>query len=832
MRKVFITGLFLLSFINIRLFAQALQSPDQFLGYPLGEKFTPVHLIYSYFNWVGAAEPSMVKIEKYGTTYEGRDLLLAFVSSKENIQKLDEIRKNNLRLAGLEMDGKSPETENSPAILWLSFNVHGNEPSSSETAMKLLYALADPKNQQTKDWLKNVVVVIDPCLNPDGRDRYTNWYNSIAGTTPDVNPIAIEHHEPWPQGRTNHYQFDLNRDWAWQTQKETKQRMQKFLQWMPQVHVDYHEQGYNSPYYFAPAAQPYHEVITPWQKKFQLEIGKNNAAHFDKNGWLYFTAEVFDLLYPSYGDTYPMYSGAIGMTYEQGGIGAGLAIQTETGDTLKLQDRINHHYTSALSTLETVSKNAGLLISEYKKYFDVQLIQNKSYSTYVLTCRDQVKLNEVAELLKANGIEFGSVENVPFTGYNYFTGKDEKFQSDGLQLAVSVYQPKSRMVKVLFEPSSVINDSMTYDITAWSLPFVYGINAFATKQKLDISAYPSLRQVTPVNAAYGVLIPYENNNAPKLLSFLLKNGIKVRFTEKNLRYKGEDYTAGTLIVLAGGNDKGWLEKLNEGAKKFNIQPRVITTGLMDAGADIGSSSNHFIKPPKIALVSGKNASNAEGEVYYYFEEILNYPISRIELKNLTTAKSEFDILILADGNYPELSQTKFSDQLKDFVKSGGKLIALENAAAQLSELNLGFQKKPLKDSTENLEADYALLKNYSNRERIEISDNIPGAIYKVQLDNSHPLAFGYPDFYYTLKQSGLMFNFMKSGWNVGIIKKDNYVSGFVGSELKQKMNDAVLFGVQPYGKGQVVFFADDVLFRMFWKNGERLFSNAVFFVGQ
>ncbi|MEJ7913340.1 MAG: M14 family zinc carboxypeptidase, partial [Chitinophagaceae bacterium] len=238
--------------------------------------------------------PSMVKLQQYGQTNEGRPLLLAYVSSAENIINLEAIRTNNLSLAGL---GEKPVTPGSKqtAVVWLSYNVHGNETSSSEVSLLTLYALADPSNTQTKGWLQNTVVLIDPCLNPDGRDRYVNWFRSVTGN--NYNPVADarEHREPWPGGRTNHYNFDLNRDWAWQTQVESQQRMIVYNQWLPQIHVDFHEQGINNPYYFAPAAQPYHQLITDWQRSFQNTIGKNHARYFDEKGWLYFTREVFDL---------------------------------------------------------------------------------------------------------------------------------------------------------------------------------------------------------------------------------------------------------------------------------------------------------------------------------------------------------------------------------------------------------------------------------------------------------------------------------------------------------------------------------------------------------
>jgi hypothetical protein len=265
-------------------------------------------------------------------------LLLAFIGSEENINRLEAIR-----LAHLNND-----VSEKVSIVWLSYNVHGNESSGTEAAMQTAYLLVT----KNKEYLKNTIVIIDPCLNPDGRDRYVNFYYQKGNFPPDIKRFSAEHNETWPGGRSNHYFFDLNRDWAWMTQIESQQRMQRYNQWLPHVHVDFHEQGINEPYYFPPAAEPYHEVITDWQRKFQKDIGKNNASYFDKEGWMYFSKEIFDLLYPSYGDTYPTYSGSIGMTFEQGGSGrAGLAVITQVGDTLTLQNRVDHHVTTGLSTV-------------------------------------------------------------------------------------------------------------------------------------------------------------------------------------------------------------------------------------------------------------------------------------------------------------------------------------------------------------------------------------------------------------------------------------------------------------------------------------------------
>src|SRR5882724_5053712 len=391
--------------------AQNPPSPGSFLGYPLGSRYTPHFKIVNYFREVAQAAPDRVKLEQYGETYEGRPLLLAYIASPENLKRLEAIRVNNLKLAGVLYDKTAPD-EGGPAIVWLSYNVHGNEPSSSEAAMKTLYALVDPANAKAKEWLQHTVVVIDPCINPDGRDRYVNWFTMAVGKNPNPDPQAREHREPWPGGRTNHYNFDLNRDWAWQTQVETQQRLKKYNAWLPQVHVDFHEQGFNNPYYFAPAAEPYHDVITSWQRDFQIQIGKNNAKYFDQHGWLYFTKEEFDLFYPSYGDTYPTYNGAIGMTFEQGGGNrGGVAVITSDEDTLTLTDRLEHHFTTGMSTVEVASRNASKLVKEFRKYFsDASTKPSGEFRAWLIR-NDQYgdRLERLESLLERNNIEWTSV---------------------------------------------------------------------------------------------------------------------------------------------------------------------------------------------------------------------------------------------------------------------------------------------------------------------------------------------------------------------------------------------------------------------------------------
>ena len=827
----------MLLFVSSSLFAQ-LKSPDEFLGYQLGSKFTPHYKIVNYFNQSATAMPQMMKLEKYGETSEGRELLLAFISSAENMAKLDEIRKNNLRLTGILKDKAADIT--APVIVWLSYNVHGNETSSSEVSMKTLYELLNPSNTQTKNWLKNTVIIIDPCLNPDGRDRYVNWFNQVVGKNADANTNAREHSEPWPGGRLNHYNFDLNRDWAWQTQVETQARMKKYNAWMPQIHCDFHEQGINNPYYFAPAAEPFHEVITKWQRDFQYTIGKNHAKYFDANGWLYFTKEIFDLFYPAYGDTYPTYNGAIGMTYEQaGGPGGGVAALKDDGDTLTLKDRIAHHFTTSMSTIEIASQNADKLIGEFKKYFDDANASGiGEYKTYVITETNLGKREALRNFFEINGIKYGSVNAPAVKGYNYFSGKEEAFTTTN-SMAVTAYQSKSALIKVLFEPKSKLSDSVTYDITAWSLPFVHGVQTYAVKEKLVIGNYANLKTNAAVStAAYGYLVNYNSFADARFLAALINAKFKVRYAEREFTYNGKSYQKGTIIILKKGNEDR-LQQFADMAQSFNALVTTVSGGFMESGFDFGSEKVHLIKKPIVALLTGKGINpNAAGEVWHLFEQQLNYPVTLINADEIDgAALKNVSVLILPDGNYKFLKDKDAAAEIKMWVQQGGKIIALESAASQIAKAEWGIKLKKndddeKKDDRKDSGNIYTDVKRYENRERDGIVNNIPGAIYKVEMDNSHPLAFGYGNIYYTLKQSGDLYEFMKDGWNVGIIKKENQAAGFVGNTTREKIKDGTVIGVQPMGNGAVVFFADDPIFRNFWENGKMMLVNAVFLVGQ
>jgi hypothetical protein len=832
-KLILVFSLTLASFLQ----AQELTNPAAYLGYSVGQKFTPHHRLVGYFEKIASQASDRVKLIPYGTTNEGRPLMVAVVSSSANLARLESIRQNNLRLANVVQDRAAAIEADAPAIVWLSYNVHGNEASSSEASLLTMYTLALQRDTAIKRWLERTIVVIDPCLNPDGRDRYVNWYNSVVGSNYDPKGLSREHREPWPGGRTNHYYFDLNRDWAWQMQTESQQRMKLYLQWMPQVHVDFHEQGYNEPYYFAPAAEPFHEVITPWQRAFQQSIGQNHARYFDSNGWLYFTRQVFDLLYPSYGDTYPTYNGSIGMTYEQGGIGAGLGVINKDGDTLTLADRALHHFTTSISTLETAANQSSRLISEFRKYFN-QAVSNGqgTYRSYVVRSQSDgtSRMRALTELLDKNGIRYEQAAAGSGKGFRFSSGKEETFTLQPGDLVVSALQPRSAMVTALFEPRTRLADSVTYDITAWSLPYAYGLEAFACKEKLNTQTYTAPKKPDFVRSTYGYAIPWNGLSAVRLVTRIGRVGIFLRYAEQPFTVNGRTFAAGTVLILPASNQKlgdrlHETVKLAYAASDAELYP--ISTGLVDAGSDFGSEKVRNLRMPKVVLATGEGTnSNAGGEIWHHFDQQLNYPISLVNQSDLSRLNwSEVDVLILPDGNYSFLSNKDQAEPCKKWIQNGGRLIALESAVSQLSDWGIKLRKAEEK----SIGGDSVNVSNYEGREREAVSGITPGSIWPVQLDNTHPLAFGYGKNYFTLKMDGNVLEPLKEdGWNVGVLRTDSPVSGYAGKAFRSNLSAGTLFGVQAIGRGQVICLVDNPLFRSFWENGKLLLSNAVFLVGQ
>ena len=546
------------------------------------------------------------------------------------------------------------------------------------------------------------------------------------------------------------------------------------------------------------------------------------------------------------------------MTYEQGGSGrAGLAIEKADGDTLTLRQRIDHHVTASMATLESVADRPAEVVKEFGQFFDKS--RNTPigpYKSYVIKSNgDAGRVRALQQLLERNKISYGyagKTQTVP--GFNYTTQKNEKGVSVAPDdIVISAYQPKSTLLKILFEQNSALEDSATYDITAWSLPYAFGLQTYGLTTRLTpgSSQPPTVNKqqtaasipITANSRPYAYVVRWQSLPAVQMLAGLLKQKIRIRAAEKPFELDTKTYPSGTLIIPRSGNERFGdrfdalvrAEATRTGADLTSAQ-----TGFVTTGSDFGSDFVTGLKAPRVGLVIGEGTPPpSAGEVWHFFDQELNYPITLLDGNTLGIVEwNKLDVLVLpTNANYGRFLNDRILTALKEWVRSGGKLIALERAAAFLAGKD-GFS---LKEKERSGDGDKLLdkakkssptdsLKRYVDRERTALSDETPGSIYRVNIDTSHPLGFGLTGGYYALVQNAYNFDFLKDGWNVGYLKADNYVAGFSGRNAKEKLKNTLLMGVQSSGRGSIVYLADDPLFRGFWYNGKLLFSNAVFMV--
>jgi len=840
MKSTFIAILVSLFMIPV-LKSQTIKTPDEFLGYELGTQFTFQHRAVDYFRYIADNSPLAIYHE-YGTTYEGRTLGVCFVSSEENLSKMEEYRRNNLIKTGLvqgEYTGKQIP------FIWLAYNIHGNEAVGLEAAMKTLYTLVSGSYEGVSEWLKSYIVVIDPCQNPDGHDLYTNRYRNSMNNVINPDGNSMEHNQGWPGARTNHYMFDLNRDWTWQTQAETQQRIKFYNQYMPQVHADFHEMGAESTFFFAPGADPWHIVITAWQHEFHKMMGKGNAALFNEKFRLYFTKENFDLFYPSYGDTWPLFNGAMGFTYEQaGGGGSGLAIKLESGDTLTLKDRIDGHFTASMATLKVAFNNRDKLISEFNKYFEDGM-KNPSFqykSVIIKGSNEKSNVRDLLQLFDRNQIRYSYAGNIgkKYKGFDYNANKDGEITIEKGDILVSAYQPQSHFMQVLFEPDSKVSDSLSYDLTAWALPYVYNLKAYAISEKIAADTgkvvVPGTLNIEANKSTYAYVANFTGFDELKYVASLYLKDVKIRYSLKPFSLNGNSFNRGSIIITRGDNkhltgnfDKIVTDAANE--CKVNLIPSV--TGLVDTGKDFGSGYSPLMKKRTVALLCGEGTSSGSvGELWYFFERDLNYPVSLLNTADADHIDlTKYDVLFLTSGSY-----SKLKDTIIDYVKRGGRVIAIENsisifAGEKTTSLAkaIAVKNAELKASEKKIKSDdTTLLKKYEyeSERRYSLSDRSAGSIYKVKLDDTNPYAFGLGREWFIMKRTA-GYPFLTKGSNIGYILDREPISGFAGFKYKDKIKSTLVLGSEIIGKGEVIYITDDPYFRAFWKSSRVLIGNTV-----
>ncbi len=834
----------------------AIPSPEVFLGYPLGQEMTLYAHIVQYFEKLAAASPK-IKLNTYGSTYEGRPLINAIITSEANQRNLEDLRQKHLRLTdpdAISAVEAANLIETQPVFLSMSYGIHGNEASSSEAVMQVAYRLVAAQDEATRRLLEQSVIVLFICINPDGRDRYAYWYKSVMRHLPAYEPADLEHYEPWPAGRTNHYWFDLNRDWFYMVNQESQAHSAAYQRWMPQVHVDYHEQGYNSNYFTAPGTTPRNLLMPKRYEALSDTFGRANIREFDKHRISYFTREVFDFFYPGYGSSYPGVMGAVSMLTEQGGIGGGRIVQTEDGYRLTLQQRIWDHYTTSMATLLKAVEMRKTLM-QYS--FDAWNYRNSAspVKAYWLPDDPNGYLYDAIRLLLQHGVRVErTTSDVTTDALNYRTGKIERKTLPKGTFVIPTAQPRHLFIHSVMERNMAIEDSVMYDVATWAIPLAFNIEAYATtlparfEGEIVTKAPEPPHGLNKPNAQYAYVIEWKQRHAPRALAMLWEKGYRVRAAREPFSDGKTRYGEGTLIVLIGQN----LDKAEQIAADMatiaqtcQVQIHGHDTGRMADGFDLGSTNNRPVDRPKVALmVDPPFDMYSCGQLYFLFDREVGLPVERIRtsvLRQTAVPKfgarygyadlKDYKVLLLpgGGGGLREVFQKEQLDQLKAWVESGGVLIAQESAAPFFTDDRSKFTKVKLLEVKPD-SSDRARYLPYAERRQFEGLQRIPGSALLATLDATHPLAFGMPKSIYMLKSGTDALRADRELHTVGRYHTDPaslLTSGYASQENLRHLAGNVFAGVLPMGQGKVVFLLDNPQFRMYWRGPSRMMINAV-----
>lgn len=852
------------SVLSQPLFDPNIPTPEEVLGYELGDRFTPHVRIEQYVLLLKERAADRLRVISYGETYEGRKLYLVILSAPQNLARLEEIKAQNRRLSDPRtLTPKQAEEiiKTAPAIVWFSYGIHGNEASSPEAALHMIYQLAARRDQEVLSLLNNLLIIIDPLLNPDGHERYVNFQITRSGVKPVEDPNAAEHNEDWPSGRTNHYLIDLNRDWAWLTQKESQARVKVYQEWKPHVHVDFHEMNYASSYFFFPAFKPINQNLPKSTLEWAEIYGKANAAAFDSLGLSYYSEEFFDLFYPGFGDSWPSLNGAIGMTYEQAGT-VGVRIKRSDESILTLKDRIKHHTVTAWATLKTTVAQREKRLRDFHEFFKVAIEEGKrgQVKAYIVPpAIDQARALKMLRLLKEQGVELLKAQK-EFTvpdARTYFLTKPTVKKFPAGSYIIPLDQPSKRLIVALMEQEPVLADTFFYDISTWALPVAYGVETYWTGHPVTVPAtkVDTLEEVRGAvvggKAAYAYLLRWDSNDAVKSLVWLLQKDFKVNVAMKPFVLNGEKFDRGTIVIPVAANKPELHDRMQELARDLRVRIYAAHTGFTERGIDLGSDRVIRLKKPKIAVLTGSPVrAESFGFIWSLFDQHYGVDFVPIKLAQLRSADLRAYTALVFPDDYPSGEAYKSQidstlvQKIKEWINSGGTFVGIEGGAAfasatigKIATVNIKEKKKEeRKDSRKDTvetekekpsEDELEKRMTVEQRERKRRLESIPGTMVRVRLDTSHPLGFGYDTTIVVLKRTKRMFELSEKGYNVGIYTKAPRLSGYMSKDNEKMLEQTPYLVHEQLGSGNIVLFADDPNFRLFWDSLNKLFLNSL-----
>ncbi len=866
-------------------------SVQKVLGHEVGERIAPHAHLMKYFETLAAARPNQVKLIEYARSWEGRKLIVAVIGSETNIRRLSEIQAGIKKLADPRQTNNSEAQRligNLPATVMLAYNVHGNEISGPDAAMATAYHLLAAKGDKVvESILANTLVMIDPTQNPDGRDRFVHNFEIAEGLEPVAYPLAAEHAEPWPGGRTNHYMFDMNRDWFAMTQPETRGRIKTLLEWYPLVFVDLHEMGGDSTYYFAPEAVPYNPHIVQSQKDSLFVFGKNNAKWFDQFGFRYFTREVYDAFYPGYGASWPIYYGSVAMTYENASA-RGLLWEKSDGTVFSFAESVQKHFVASLSTCEAAANNRKTLLENFWNYRRTAIEEGKSEvaKDYVLIREgDTTAADKLAEVLAAQGIEVRKAK--------------DSFMVEGTRApagsyVISAAQPMKRMIRTLLNPDTPMQPDFLkeqerrrklkqrdeiYDVTGWSLPIQFNVRQVISKTALSIPGDPVLAGTLPPGrveggkASVAYLVPWGTQASAKFLTAAFRENLRMLSAGKPFTQQGRKYPHGTLILQVKENPDSIHETVNRLAAASGAEVLATNSSWVDEGPNYGSNNTVNLKKPNVAIVWDSPVSAASaGAAAFVLERQYGYPVTRIRARSLAaTDLSRFHVLIVPETQGALAGELgRGVARIKDWVSNGGVIIGLGSGMGFLASSAVGLlpvqqellakeggsggsgpaseaggrrvatgTAPPPAATAASSDSGPATGKIFTKEEDYlkaiqsdrELPDDVAGVLCKAKVDTESWIGAGAQETVNALVNGRTIYSPIKldRGTNAAVFTgpDDLLQSGYMWEENRKQLAYKPLVVVSRSGRGYVVGFSNDPNYRAYIDGMNLLFLNAV-----
>ena len=814
---------------------RSIPKPEEIIGHQIGTSHTRTDQVVDYFEAL-ASRSNRIILNDHALTHEGRRLIHAIVTHPDNHENLETIREGNLKLSDKPNSMSDQDLNKMPLVAYLGFSIHGDEASGTEASLLLLYHLAAGSGKQIDDILKNTVLIIDPMFNPDGRDRFVNWVNGNRGRVPTSDTQDREHNQPWPRGRTNHYLFDMNRDWLPVTQPESNGRIKLFHHWRPQFLLDAHEMGSNSTFFFQPGISSRNNPNTP---KGTIELANKlipfHAKRLDSIQSMYYSQQSYDDFYYGKGSTFGDIHGSVGILFEQA---SSRALESETNQgRLVYAFTIRNHYMSTLGTLDGLVALRKEFLTYHRDFYATapDAAKKNQVRGYLVSLKqNRTRAQMLIQNLQKHRIVVHELKKS-------MTVKQTKF-NPGEAVIIPSNQPQTRFLKGIMERMTTFEDSLFYDVSAWTLPLAYGVESYELKQNPNAYIGTQLGLVEldggmliggKAKSAY--LMKWDRYYAPKSLYSIMDLGIRPRLTTQAFSAvvdgKEVQFDRGTIVIPAYQRDADATitqEKIHKMmihlAKMDHVNIYASNTASTPSGPDLGGAYQGVLQKPKVAILSGDGTSSyGVGEVWHLLNFRMGIPVSLLNAKQLSARKlSKYNTIIVPDGFYSNLDSTDIKT-LKDWVLNGGTLIATQTGSRWVVNKKI-LNEKLKKGGMDTLDIPYEQAPMVTGAQRIG------GSIFEVSLDNTHPIAYGYNKKTPMFRRGDTFFELSTStAANVGRYTKNPLLSGYISEEKLKEIQNSASIIARRQGDGHVILFADNPSFRAFWYGSNGLLLNAVFF---